>query len=77
MRRAGGARRLPSRWRGSRTGHDAGMSSWAGSSLLPVNIGQLVDAASAVGLPPVVYPLERLRAAGPDVEPTICRYPNS
>lgn len=42
-----------------------------------VNIDQLVDAASAIGLPPVVYPLDRLVAAGTDVEATICRYLNS
>lgn len=42
-----------------------------------VNIDQLVDAASAIGLPPLVYPVERLLAAGTDVEATICRYLNS
>jgi hypothetical protein len=48
--------------------------------LLPspgLNIDQLVDAASAIGLPPVVYPLERFEAGGLDVEATICRYLNS
>jgi hypothetical protein len=42
-----------------------------------VNIDQLVDAASAVGLPPEVYPLARLSKAGTDVEAIICRYLNS
>jgi len=41
-----------------------------------LNIGQLVDAATAIGLPPVVHDVERM-GANFDLEATICRYLNS
>jgi hypothetical protein len=42
-----------------------------------LNIAQIVDAATAIGLPPVVHDLGQLRKATFDVEAEICRYLNS
>jgi len=41
-----------------------------------LTIGQIADAARAVGLPPLVYPLQRL-ARGETIPGVICRYLNS
>jgi hypothetical protein len=41
-----------------------------------LTIGQIADVARSVGLPPLVYPLQRL-SRGEDAERVICRYLNS
>lgn len=73
-RRFGGPRVLPGEIGGS-TGADLEFGRQLPSPGL--TIGQIADAAHAVGLPPLVYPLRRLDKVNQTAPRIICRYLNS
>lgn len=73
-RRFRGPRVLPGEIAGS-TGGDLEFGRQLPSPGL--TIGQIADAARAVGLPPLVYPLRRLDKVGQTAPRIICRYLNS